>query len=119
MGTNFYVTGPDVADLAGAEAPGLHIGKKSAGWDFVFRAHPLLQLDSVAQWREFVAVAGRSIVSEYHEVQDVDDFFEMATRRSADDPTLKAHISTLSATATGYTHDRAARGVPFLACEFC
>lgn len=119
MGTNYYVSGPDIAELVGAETAGLHIGKKSAGWDFLFRAHPLLQLDSVARWREFVAGAGRAIVSEYHEVQDVNAFFDMATRRPVDDPTLHAHNRTLSKTATGYTYDPAARGVPFLACEFC
>ncbi|MEB3023370.1 MULTISPECIES: hypothetical protein [Mycolicibacter] len=122
MGTNYYVTGPGIAGLllAGADGdePGLHIGKKSAGWEYLFRAHPQLQLTSVRQWREFVAIEGRQIVSEYQAVQDVEEFFAMATQRPAGDPELRAHARTPSS-VTSYTYDMAAGGVRFLACEFC
>lgn len=39
MGTN-YEWKSDICDKCGRPSETLHIGKQSAGWDFLFRAHP-------------------------------------------------------------------------------
>lgn len=126
MGTNYYVTGPgtELTELT-ESGPGLHIGKKSFGWDFLFRGHPDLGLTTVAKWREFVSQPGREIISEYHAIEDVDEFFKMATERPADaqrrGARLRPHADeTYFRQDRRYYHiDRDARGCPFMDGEFC
>lgn len=117
MSTNYYVTGAGVECVDNLDDPGLHIGKKSGGWDFLFRGHPELGLTTVAAWRVFVTQPGRQVVSEYGTVQTTDEFFVIATSRPADDPTMRPHGGHYR--HPGYRYDDEARGVPFLDREFC
>ncbi|MBU8839116.1 hypothetical protein [Mycolicibacterium goodii] len=117
MSTNFYAVGPGAERLDNQSDPGLHIGKKSGGWDFLFRGHPELGLTTVASWREFLTQPDRQIVTEYGTVQKPDEFFAMATTRPADDPALRPHGGQYR--IDSYRYDNKARGVPFLDREFC
>lgn len=116
MGTNYYVR---VAE----DVPPLHVGKKSVGWDFLFRAHPDLGLTTVAAWRDFIAEPGNNtIVTEYDTIVDTDAFFAMATARPGDDPSIRRthdNDAPEDLMVTPYTYDMDAQGVPFLDCEFC
>lgn len=114
MGTNYY------AHTAATDAEGLHIGKKSAGWDFLFHAIPEQGLTTVAAWRKLLAPAGAHITDEYGQRIAVGDFFDMATARPTDTtPRLRAHGDLLPARRDERFHvDEDARGVPFLDEEF-
>jgi hypothetical protein len=115
VGTNYFVTGPGVEPSDGD--PGLHIGKKSFGWEFLFRGHPELGLTTVAQWRAYVAEPGRRIVSEYHQVWGTDEFFAMATRRAR--PGLLNNREYRSHSGGHIRKDADAGGVAFDDREFC
>lgn len=58
MSTNFY------ARSASTTGEGLHIGKRSAGWEFLFRAHPHLGLTSSKAWHAWLSLPGVRIVSD-------------------------------------------------------
>ncbi len=114
MGTNYY------AHTSASDAEGLHIGKNSAGWDFLFHAIPEQGLTTVAAWRELLTGDGVRIADEYGQDVAVDEFFEMATMRPVDtSPRLQAHAaSTYYRGASDFHVDMDARGVPFLNAEF-
>jgi hypothetical protein len=62
VSTNYYAFGP----IKGHEEDGsLHIGKKSGGWRFLFRAHPENGLTSVSEWIVYLSHPGVRIESEY------------------------------------------------------
>lgn len=52
MSTNYYAFGPFPGGSADGE--GLHIGQSSAGWRFLFRAHPDLGLTTFADWSALI-----------------------------------------------------------------
>lgn len=112
MGTNYYaIDSGDVLPAVGD--PGLHIGKKSAGWNFLFRSHPDRDLISVAKWRAYAEAPGRQVMDEYGVVVDVAEFFAMATSRGA-----RTHAETRwDAGRFHFDHDAA--NTAFLAAEFC
>ncbi|OHU47333.1 hypothetical protein BKG82_27155 [Mycobacteroides chelonae] len=112
MGTNYYAIDAR-AVLPAVGDPGLHIGKKSAGWNFLFRSHPDLDLTSVAKWRAYVAKPGHQVMNEYGEVVDVAEFFAMATSREG-----RAHTETRW-DAGRFHRDHDAADAAFLSVEFC
>lgn len=85
MGTNYYVKGERFKDL---EDGGLHIGKQSAGWVFMFHSQnfedePREIEYSLRSFRDFVFFlltlrAGESIVNEYGELIAPIDLLRMA-----------------------------------------
>ena len=114
MGTNYY------AHTSASDTEGLHIGKKSAGWDFLFHAIPEKGLTTVAAWRKLLAKAGAYVTDEYGQRLSVGEFFEMATARPVDTaPKLRAHSDMRAYLRDPLFHvDMDARGVPFLNAEF-
>lgn len=114
MGTNYY------AHTSTTGTEGLHLGKKSAGWDFLFHSIPERGLTTVAAWREVFTEAGTYILNEYGQEIPVSEFFEMATERPVDTtPKLRLTSETYSYPRDPRFHvDMDARGVPFLNAEF-
>lgn len=75
MGTNYYAkkSEHDPCD------EGLHIGKKSGGWDFLFRAHPGRGIIDCAAWLSLLRRPDVQIVDEYGTPWAVQEFWSMAT----------------------------------------
>jgi len=62
VSTNYYAFGP----IEGNEKDGsLHIGKKSVGWRFLFRAHPEKNLMLVPNWIVYLSRPDVLIEAEY------------------------------------------------------
>lgn len=81
MGTNYYVK-LDPCPHCGRGAGELHIGKSSAGWEFLFMAHPGHGLTSWAAWQAFIqGREGGPIVDEYGEVKTLDWLRELVERK--------------------------------------
>lgn len=114
MGTNYY------AHTSASDTEGLHIGKVSAGWDFLFHSIPEQGLTSVAAWRALLSEEGAHITDEYGQRMSVGEFFEMATARPVGTtPKIRAHSDMRSYHRDPLFHvDMDARGVPFLNAEF-
>lgn len=114
MGTNYY------AHTSASDAEGLHIGKKSAGWDFLFHSIPELGLTTVAAWHKLLVQDGAYITDEYGQRIPVGEFFGMATTRPVDTtPKLRLTSETYSYPRDPRFHvDMDARGAPFLNAKF-
>jgi len=117
MGTNYYAKIPNIP----ANAEGLHIGKKSMGWDFLFHAIPELGLTSVAAWTTFLNGEGIVIVNEYGVEWFASEFLPMALTRPGDPGSgnMRAHAKEDYFADRMYHVDDDARGVPFLNANFC
>lgn len=79
MGTNFYLCSPEPLDLiCDPDKNMYHIGKRSAGWAFTFRAHTWgcdPGVTSFADWvRVFETVPGARIMDEYGNTYNVVEF---------------------------------------------
>lgn len=116
MGTNYY------AHTSPSDTEGLHIGKQSAGWDFLFHSIPEKGLITVAAWRDLLSQDGTRIADEYGQSIQVEEFFAMATQRPVDTaPRLRPHTEVYrgdSMFGDQFHTDMDARGVPFLNAEF-
>lgn len=119
MGTNYYARHPGIAP--GEE--GLHIGKASGGWEFLWRAHPQYQLTTSAAWRAFLRHpwAQVTIVAEYGTEVSLDEFWEFATdqsgqRRNPHDTSCGHRVIDASFQQRQW-RDEAGR--PFADYEFC
>jgi hypothetical protein len=112
MGTNFYAKHP------GMEGEGLHIGKRSAGWEFLWRAHPELGLMSTVGWHRFLDHPWVTIVAEYGVEVALDEFWVMATNQcTAAGPTRRRPDDDDGPWAGKQWRDR--NGFPFANYEFC
>lgn len=80
MSVNYYARTPETP--AGEE--GLHIGQSCTGVEFLFHAHPTLELTTVEAWREYLTRGDITIVTENGTVLEFDEFWPDATRRPAD-----------------------------------
>lgn len=86
MGTNYYVEKiiPDehklILNLYGAKLEPLHLGKASAGWEFVFRGYRELNLTSLDGWLEYITTNDVRIVNEYDEEVILENFLRMVYR---------------------------------------
>lgn len=121
MGTNYYAKAP------GELGEGLHIGKHSGGWDFLFRAHRDKGLTDCEAWRELLSRPGVRIVAEYGVEYTLDEFWPDAVKRPADPGSgiTQTHDSCWRS-ARGPMRELIARhhwidkhGHPFSEGEFC
>lgn len=115
MGTNFY------AHTRGNDTDPLHIGKRSAGWDFMFHSIPAAGLTSVAAWREFLAQDTVEVRDEYAVPHTLDEFMTTVLARFTDDGrAVIRHGLHEDFRADPKVHvDLDADGTPFLDAEFC
>ena len=91
---------------------GLHIGKHSGGWEFLWRAHPDLELTSAEAWYQFLAHPWVTIVAEYGVELTLSEFWEFAGKRPA-------QAGGLSKMSSGHHQFRDKLGFPFEVKEFC
>lgn len=70
MGTNYYVA-MEACPHCGRGDDRLHIGKSSAGWEFLFAPYPENGLTSWRAWKTFLK--NRPIVDEYGQPIDLYD----------------------------------------------
>ena len=80
MGTNYYLVKnrPSIAS-------GLHIGKSSVGWRFIFRKYSLFETDvplkTFENWRDYLIETTTKgthvIMNEYDEIVSLDSFLEL------------------------------------------
>jgi hypothetical protein len=75
MSTPFHILDESKEMAFGSmEAPlGLHIGQRSAGWRFLFRAHPNQGITSVSDWKR--VLQGKKIATLYGEIYSEDEFW--------------------------------------------
>ena len=84
MGTNYYL----VKNRPSTDS-GLHIGKSSFGWRFLFHKPPICEtgkpLNTFEQWRDYLKETTESgnyvILNEYDEVVSLDDFLKMVANK--------------------------------------
>ena len=84
MGTNYYL----VKNKPSTDS-GLHIGKSSLGWRFLFHKPPIWETDkplnTFEQWRDYLKETTESgnyvILNEYDEVVSLDDFLKMVANK--------------------------------------
>jgi hypothetical protein len=115
MGTNYYAR-PKCAwddNPAGERTetsayPAIHLGKRSAGWEFLFRAHPELGVMTVGDLRRFLDHPWVVIESKTGEALSLAEFMLVATECG---PAPAKHSDS-------EVH-RDERGYPFAFYEFC
>lgn len=91
MSTNYYVA-KNCPKCAHPVGEGVHIGKRSGGWRFLFH-HPRsyetddVELNSWAAWKAYLARDGVQIINEYSEVIPLHEFVGLveATRNDRND----------------------------------
>lgn len=84
MGTNYYL----VKNKPSIDS-GLHIGKSSIGWRFLFHKLSIWEADkplnTFEQWRDYLKETTESgnyvILNEYDEVVSLDDFLKMVANK--------------------------------------
>lgn len=74
MGTNYYVK-TETCDHCGHKPEGLHIGKSSAGWQFLFQRIEEPLLHTMQAWKTFLE--GKEIVDEYGRTILPDNFWSL------------------------------------------
>lgn len=85
MSTNYYLIEEPCprCGSGGTTAEGLHVGKDSSGWAFVFRAHPGIR--SMADWRrellESARTGERTLVDEYGTEFPAEELLDDARRK--------------------------------------
>lgn len=67
MGTNFYVRKGETS---------VHIGKRSAGWKFLFAPHPELYDRTKASINRYLKLNKENFYDEYGEKVDLEEFWE-------------------------------------------
>jgi hypothetical protein len=104
-----------------ADAEGLHIGKHSGGWEFLFRAHPDFGLTSTTSWRQFLDHPWVTIVAEHGVTVTASEFWEYVAKWSTD-RVRSQPIRDVAGVSADYWTTRQWRdveGFPFAAYEFC
>jgi len=114
MSTNYYVRDDEHA----TEPDGLHIGQHAKGNEFLFRAHPDLELTDCDAWRAYLDRPDVVIVAEYGVEVPLDQFWPHATARPAHvgGPNVMRSRQE-SAPRPNYSRDR--HGHPFHDGFFC
>lgn len=115
MSTNYYAR---TADTVGE---GVHIGKYSGGWDFLFRAHPEASLVDCEAWHSYLSRPSVRIVDEYGVDRDLTEFWVMATRKGERRTHANEWRYESDSLAQHYRDKRwtDSHGHPFAAYEFC
>jgi len=92
MGTNYYL----VKNRPSTDS-GLHIGKASFGWRFLFHKPPIWETDkplnTFEQWRDYLKETTESgthvILNEYDEIVSLDDFLKLVEiKQNEDNPDM-------------------------------
>lgn len=83
MGTNYYFVTNDQDDTDTDDL--LHLGKRSAGWRFLFRAHQDPKIGSVRELTGFLENTPGRIIDEYHGPEDTVEWLRMAVEWGRDD----------------------------------
>lgn len=97
MGTNYYIeTGQQTkCHKCGSTIPErLHIGKASAGWQFLFAPYPERGLTTGRAWKEMISHSPHSVVDEYGNLVNKLDFWHMVEARSQDNTSADNETST-------------------------
>lgn len=90
MGTNYYL----VKNKPSIDS-GLHIGKSSIGWRFLFRKPSIWEADkplnTFEQWRDYLKETTESgthvVMNEYDEIVSLDDFLKLVEMKQKEDRT--------------------------------
>lgn len=122
MSVNYYARTAKTPE----DEEGLHIGKHSGGWDFLFRAHRDLGLTDCESWKQYLTATGVEIVAESGYTVDFAEFWADALKRPADvgglhvmrthDSAWRDHPSSFIRPGDEWTDEH---GHPFSAAEFC
>lgn len=88
MGTNYYL----VKNRPSVDS-GLHIGKSSAGWRFLFHKPPIWETDkplnTFEQWRDYLKETTKAgthvIMNEYDEIVSYDWLMELIKNKQKED----------------------------------
>lgn len=81
MGTNYYINAEPPCEKCGHGGEDLHIGKSSAGWQFLFAPYPERGLTSFVAWLEYIAASGAPIRDEYGATCDLGNFIKMVVSK--------------------------------------
>jgi len=73
MGTNYYACTDDTPGIE----DGLHIGKSSGGWDFLWRGHERLNLTTRELWEGYLRQPRVTIVAEHGVTYTLDEFLKV------------------------------------------
>ena len=79
MGCNYFYQ----YQLENGRCKNLHIGKKSAGWEFSFRGYE--NIKSFNDWKEFFKEKKGLIFNEYDQLVDIQKFLEMVEESKNND----------------------------------
>jgi hypothetical protein len=84
MGTNYYWYSNDQAQHCTTCLcnDGLHIGKSSAGWNFLLHIHPNLGVHELVDWRSLFCKVGSCIKNEYGDKIAYQEMVDCITKRS-------------------------------------
>lgn len=121
MSTNYYAKHPGQS----TSEEGLHIGKCSSGWEFLWRAHLDLGLTSAAEWRKFLdrPLMDRPwvVVDECNVEHSLTEFWETVTVRdaSARNPVRRREELHVKGDYWAERQWRDKDGYPFADYEFC
>jgi hypothetical protein len=119
MSTNFYAINPFTI------GEGYHIGKRSVGWDFLFRAYPEHGLITCTAWHDYLSEPGVQIRNEYGTIVPLDEFWPDAILRPSESGLpMRSHVGEPERLAGGldaYGLNEFAdeHGHPFADYEFC
>lgn len=87
VGTNFYAPVEAVAKAVATPVdivknfidddrdPGIHIGKRSMGWKFSFRGHPMLNITTLEDWKAVLDNAEK-VFDEYNGELSAEEFWD-------------------------------------------
>jgi hypothetical protein len=83
VGTNYYYypSGERTCPHCQQETPRLHIGKSSAGWNFLLRIYPQRGIDGLEDWKEIWSRPSGAIFDEYGRPVTVEQMLPWITER--------------------------------------
>jgi hypothetical protein len=84
MGTNYYYIVPKCPTCGNRDI--LHIGKSSAGWKFMFRAHPEKEIKAFRDWVRVLSRGDGHIEDEYGRKIEFYEFLRMVYYKQEHEP---------------------------------
>lgn len=119
MGTNYYARQP------GETGEGLHIGKSSGGWDFLWRGHEDLNLVTRELWESWLKQPDITIVAEYGVEYTLTEFLERVVDEKPVDSVIQhahywlRHSRDSLENSLNHSCWVDENGYPFCGLEFC
>lgn len=89
MGTNFYVR----VRKENGEFESVHIGKRSAGWKFLFQDNPQYYRPTRRDINRFLVLHKNNFYDEYGELQDPEDFWKNTVEKFNDGFDLSSYLN--------------------------